>query len=107
MWIFTSTGFVSAVQKPGSTELTVRARDHRSLEPLAADTGVDITHTPMADYPYRLVVTREGFSAWIVSCVDDLDYPNFKSQVARSRGHAFAHALSDVWSDMHAVTDLP
>lgn len=107
MWIFTTEGFVSAVQKPGDTDLTVRARDTRSLDGLSRATGSAISRTPHADYPYRLVVPHDEFAAWLVGAVAALTYPNFKSAVARSRGHAFAHPLMDVWSAMHGVTDLP
>lgn len=107
MWIFTTEGFVSAVQKPGDTNLTVRARDRRSLHTLSHDGGAAIDHTPYADYPYRLVVGHEVFAAWLTSQATQLDYPNFKSAVGRSRGSAFAHPLMDVWSAMHGVTDLP
>lgn len=107
MWIFTTGGFVSAVVKPGDTDLTVRARDIRSLEGLSRHSGAEISQTPYADYPYRVVVSHDDFAEWLVREVAALTYPNFKSAVAMSRGHAFAHPLMDVWSAMHAVTDLP
>ena len=107
MWIFTTEGFVSAVQKPGDTNLTVRARDARSLEGLSRCAGSGIIQTPHADYPYRVVVSHDDLTTWLASEIAALTYPNFKSAVARSRGHAFAHPLMDVWSAMHAVTDLP
>ena len=105
MWIFTTDGFISAVQKPGDADLTVRSRDRRSLRTLAEAAGVDVTSTPMADYPYRVVVPREHFTSWLTTRGQELDYSNFKSAVFTHRGPEFAHALSRVWSDMHAVTD--
>lgn len=107
MWIFTTEGFISAVQKTGDTDLTVRARDQRSLQALSLSSGAPISQTPHADYPYRFVVSHRDFTAWLAGAVATLTYPNFKSAVGRSRGHAFAHPLMDVWSAMHAVTDLP
>ena len=106
MWVFTTQGFVSIVQKPGSELLTVRARDRRSLDALAALAGVSVVETPMADYPYRILVDRVVLADWLVGVVGELDYPNFKSAVATSRGWDYAHALTSVWSDMQQVTDL-
>lgn len=105
MWIFTTEGFISAVQKSGQTDLTVRSRDRRSLQTLAEASGTEIASTPMADYPYRVVVPREQFTSWLTTRAQELDYSNFKSAVFTHRGHEFAHALSRVWSDMHEVTD--
>ena len=34
-----------------------------------------------------------------------IEYSNFKSEVAITRGAKFAKALSKVWSDMHDVED--
>jgi hypothetical protein len=83
----------------------VRSRDRRSLQTLAETAGVEVISTPMADYPYRVVVPREQFTSWLTTRAAELDYSNFKSAVFTHRGHEFAHALSRVWSDMHEVTD--
>ena len=107
MWIFTTEGFVSAVQKPGDTDLTIRSRDRASLATLAQITGHNINASQGTDYPYRVEVSREQFSHWLAQHVTNLDYANFKSAVGRQRGRSFAHPLMDVWSAMHAVTDLP
>ncbi len=103
MWLFTNTGFVSAV-KQGS-DLVVRARDAESLEPIAKSINSEIIHTPEADYPYRVITDSETFAKWAQHMAKNIDYPNFKSEVAQVRGHDFAHALSRVWSVMHEVED--
>lgn len=103
MWLFTSTGFISAVNKDGG--LVVRARDRQSLQPLSEFTRTKIVHTPIADYPYRLTTDKEQFSRWLIEQINLLDYPNFKSEVAHSRGYEFAHPLNKVWSVMHDVED--
>jgi len=106
MWIFTTTGFVSAVQDWNDTSsLVVRARDRASLESLAVATLNAIEHSPTADYPYRLSASKAAFALWASQKVTDIDYPNFKSEVAAIRGDQFAHALMKVWSDMHAAED--
>ena len=106
MWLFTETGFISAVQhrnKPG--HMMVRARDKKSLVPLSRLANSEITNTPTADYPYRTVVSDSDLTAFMKVSVANLDYDNFKSRVAVTRGYNFAHALMSVWSAMHDVED--
>lgn len=106
MWIFTQHGFVSAVDNghvPG--KLAVRARDKRSLELLADITNQEIRQSERSDYPYRVYVTKEEFSDFLLAHVETLDYPNFKDQVYATRGRAYAEACSNVWSAMLDVTD--
>ncbi len=103
MWLFTTTGFISAVNKDGG--LVVRARDRQSLEPLAELTRTKIVHTPLADYPYRLITDKEQFTKWLTNQINVLDYQNFKSEIAHTRGYEFAHPLNKVWSVMHDVED--
>jgi len=106
MWIFTETGFISAVRTTrGSTDLKVRSRDRQSLEPLAQLTGADIVKSPHGDYPYRVFITPEQLGQFLAWSVDGLEYDNFKSQVYVTRGYEFAHALGGVWSIMHDVED--
>ena len=107
MWIFTETGFISAVRtSKGSTDLKVRSRDRLSLEPLSQMAGVEIIKSPNVDYPYRVFITPKQLQEFLASTVDALEYDNFKSQVYVTRGYEFAHALGDVWSTMHDVEDL-
>ena len=103
MWIFTTTGFVSAVYKDGA--LQVRARDRKSLQPLAIATGATVVATPLADYPYRISITNEQFASWVNQQALSIDYKNFKSEVADTRGYGFAKPLNQVWSVMHDVED--
>jgi len=63
MWLFTDTGFVSAVSD--GSDLMVRSRDRESLEPLAAVAKVEIKKTPKNDYPYRVHVKHEVFAEWV------------------------------------------
>ncbi len=60
MWIFTTSGFISAVSNSDGT-LKVRARDKASLKALAKTFNVEIKHTPVADYPYRLRLEAGNF----------------------------------------------
>jgi hypothetical protein len=103
MWVFTTSGFVSAVYKDGALQL--RARDRKSLSALAQETGAEITATPLADYPYRIAITTEQFANWAERQAKSVNYKNFKSEVADTRGYGFAKALNKVWSAMHDVED--
>ena len=103
MWVFTTSGFVSAVFKDGAIQ--VRARDRKSLEPLAKQTGAAIVTTPLADYPYRIAITNEQFASWVSQVALSVNYKNFKSEIADTRGYGFAKPLNQVWSVMHDVED--
>lgn len=103
MWLFTNTGFVSAVSN--GQDLMVRSRDRQSLEPLAESAKTEILSTPQNDYPYRVIVTHEIFSRWVAHMATGITYKNFKSEVASTRGYDFAHPLMKVWSAMHEVED--
>lgn len=106
MWIFTETGFVSAVRKADNPKvLTVRSRDRKSLEPLATQTGSQIACSPDADYPYRVFVEQEAFAKWAFEQSMAVDYSNFKNHVAKTRGYEFASSLGGVWLAMLAVED--
>lgn len=106
MWIFSETGFVSAVRSPEDpNQIQARSRDRESLESLAALTGSPITSTPWGDYPYRVFVSPAQFSTWVSEVADCVDYSNFKSHVFHTRGYDYSHALSQVWSVMTQTED--
>ena len=103
MWLFTNTGFLSAVSN--GQDLMVRSRDRESLEPLAESAKTKILSTPQNDYPYRVIVTHETFSRWAAHMATGITYKNFKSEVAATRGYDFSHPLMKVWSAMQEVED--
>jgi hypothetical protein len=107
MWVFTSTGFISAVRKYDRPKvITVRSRDRRSLEPLAETAGAGIAVSPFGDYPYRAFIEPEVFTKWVAEQADDIDYDNFKNRVCQTRGYEFTDALHNVWVAMLAVEDV-
>jgi hypothetical protein len=106
MWIFTETGFISAVRKPEHPGVvTVRSRDRKSLEALAAKAQVEIKRSPRGDYPYRVFVGDGPFIEWFLDRGGELQYSNFKNRVAETRGKEFANALNKVWVAMLSVED--
>ena len=104
MWLFTTTGFISIVED-NADQLTVRARDSFSLSPLAQSYNVEIRSTPTADYPYRIFLSKDQFKNYLHNQTGLINYKNFKSEVAITRGKKFANALLSVWSAMHEVED--
>jgi hypothetical protein len=104
MWLFTTSGFISIIEKDAN-HLAVRARDSLSLSPLAQSYDVEICRTPTADYPYRVFITKDQFKNWLSNQPGQIQYKNFKSEVSITRGKKFSHALLKVWSAMHLVED--
>ena len=104
MWLFTTTGFISIVEDDAD-QLIVRARDSFSLSPLAQSYNVEIRSTPTADYPYRIFLSKDQFKNYLHNQAGLINYKNFKSEVAITRGKKFADALLSVWSAMHEVED--
>ena len=106
MWLFTETGFVSAVQHFDKPEvLVVRAREKQSLIGLSAALGAPIIATPTNDYPFRLEAEKTLFAEWVKHQVEAVDYSNYKSKMSQTRGSEYAWALSDVWLAMHQVEE--
>ena len=103
MWLFTTQGFISVVAHTGKPDtLLVRARDESSLLSLQGATGATLTHTPFADYPYRIEVLREAYAAWVLEEISRLTYSNYKSHMWSARPE-LGDALQEVWAAMHAI----
>jgi hypothetical protein len=106
MWVFTETGFVSAVRKSDRPDVyTVRSRDRQSLEPLATNAAVGIVAQGGSDYPYRVFVEPAVFTEWLADQASQIEYSNFKSRVSQTRGLDYTDALHDVWVAMLKTTD--
>ena len=106
MWVFTQKGFLSAVRtSTGSGDFKVRARDRESLLDLSTLAEVEIIATPLADYPYRVIVSELVLGGFLMNELAAADYTNYKSRVSATRGTKFAHACGSVWSTMHEIED--
>lgn len=103
MWLFTETGFVSAVvDLQDKKKMIVRGRDKTSLQPLAKFAGVKVLSTPERDYPFRVFVSKQKFGAWVSEGIASMEYNNYKGRMYSTRPN-FSNALHDVWEVMHAV----
>lgn len=107
MWLFTDTGFISAVaHRDNPKKMMIRARDKKSLEGLSKMSRAKIETTLGADYPHRITVTKEMLKRWMNNQIDAAEYDNFKSQVSKTRGYDYVRPLHDVWETMHQVEDV-
>ena len=121
MWIFTKHGFYSAVcarqgdgghgQPVDPDLIMVRARVHSHLGALKerfADLLADCEIKEFAgtDYAYRIFAPKSVWTQVLVGLNEEMDYDNFKSEVARHQGNAgadYEHSLHDVWSVMNRL----
>lgn len=108
IWILTTTGFYSVVQKPWDQPqgtLTIRARVRGDLEDLRAyiPDMSDIIESEDSDYRYRAVAKRETMMAVLATLVADIEYDNFKSEVASRQGYRRAAAYGDVWQVLYGL----
>jgi hypothetical protein len=101
MWLFTTTGFYSIVQKPGETRLTVRTRVRSDLDrlrkkymPELSETFVDVG----TDYRYRAFVDHAAFGRGLGQVAAALHYSNFKGEVARTQSTRRAAVYSTAWT---------
>jgi hypothetical protein len=107
MWTFTTDGFYSTVQHnadPKTVVVRCRAKDDAlNLIEWLGDhdlTSITMQHTPDADYEWRLFIPRHAWAQYLISAVEHLDYPNFKTAVAQRQGLERADIYHDVWSVM-------
>jgi hypothetical protein len=106
MWLFTTIGFFSVVQKRGELGLTVRARVATDLDRLRERYLPELSATVRrgdTDYPYRGTITHADFARGLAKIGGDIHYGNFKSEVARKMGRKREAVYHKVWS---ALTEL-
>lgn len=105
MWLLTTFGFFSVVQKRGTKHLTVRARVRSDLDRLRDlyVPGLTATKvTPDNDYAYRATVGHADLANAMGKIVADITYDNFKSEVDRVQGHPRELVYAKVWSALDA-----
>jgi hypothetical protein len=99
MWLLIPEGFYSIVQKQGERELCVRARVGADLDRLR-ETYLpalsETVETSGSDYRYRAWISRDGLAEGMAQIVRNLDYANFKNEVAR-HDRSRAHVYGDAW----------
>lgn len=100
MWLFSPIGFFSIVHKANSNCLTLRARVRDDLETLRKTYLPDLSETienAGTDYPYRATVSHAAFAEALAKMGKNIDYNNFKDEVASQQGTQRAHIYANVW----------
>ena len=109
MWLITTTGFFSVVEKRWDREggtLTVRARARGDLDGLRASVLPELGTTaedPAADYRFRAQAPREAVARAVHRLVQAIDYDNFKSAVHHVQGAGRARIYASVWNVLHRI----
>ena len=109
MWIFTTIGFFSVVQKRGNSFLTVRARVASDLDRLREKYMPELSKTIKGqgtDYPYRATISHEEFARGIAKLIKDIRYTNFKNEVLRKMGNQREQTYSKVWHTLQELEGL-
>ena len=110
MWLQTSFGFFSIVQKrgdAGSGTLTVRARSAADLDRLRERFLPELEPTVAGagtDYAYRARAPRAAVARAAASMLEAIDYDNFKSAVGKT-DRARAALYGEVWSVLARIDD--
>lgn len=103
MWVCFYDAFLSIVHKDCEPdELLVRARRPGDIEKIFPDAIV--TEYDRSDYQFRAVVKRSAVAEALTNEVDDIEYPNFKNQVADTPLH---NAYLDIWTTMSKLQPKP
>lgn len=109
MWLITPHGFFSIVQKPGDKAkhtLTIRSRvrsDLASLRDSVLPSMGAISESTDTDYRFRASALKSDVAKAVAQMVTNLDYDNFKSEVARKQGTKRAHLYHDVWDVLYRM----
>ena len=113
MWLLTTFGFFSIVEKPadrGTGFVTVRSRVRGDIEALRArylPEMTDIEGTPERDYAWRGRVTREDLGLGLARIAKEIDYANFETEVAQHMGYARELVYHDVYETLASLQEHP
>jgi 8-oxo-dGTP pyrophosphatase MutT (NUDIX family) len=103
MWMITPIGFFSVVQKAEDKQdgmLTVRARVGADLDRLRAEflpSLGPVKKNAGTDYRYRARAPRGDVAVALANLAMQIDYSNFKNEVAKRQGKARAATYGKVW----------
>src|SRR3954453_4833552 len=105
MWLMTPRGFYSVVAHRDDPDvLLVRARDRADLESLTElSPGLAIANTPERDYAWRVLMARAEWERVLGLLATEIDYPNFKDEVAREQGYERASLSAQVWPPVRSL----
>ncbi len=113
MWLLTTFGFFSIVEKPddrGTGFVTVRARVRGDIEALRSrylPEMSEVENTPARDYAWRGRVRREDLGRGLARIAQDINYANFETEVAQNMGYARELVYHDVYETLAALQEYP
>ena len=113
MWLVTPIGFFSIVQKPSDKQndtLTVRSRlrsDLVALKQQYLPSLGEILESHDTDYQFRAVAPKADVSTAMAKLISNLDYSNFKSEVAKQQGKKRASLYRQVWDVLYKLQTEP
>ena len=109
VWVIHPVGMFSAVMaNDGTDRIVVRARVREDLVALQRwIPRAKIIKGGGTDYPFRVVVSREEWTAACVGLAEDVTYSNVKDEVERRQGRARHDVYMRVWSALFALESLP
>jgi hypothetical protein len=111
MWVFTKIGFFSAVEDRNNRDgVLVRARfyeDAQNLKTMAAEKGfeTEVIRSDLADYAFRLRLSKAVWARIVGDLAKDIDYENFKNSVHGDsvRDSAYMRCWSAMYSAQNAL----
>ena len=108
MWIFTTFGFFSVVRKTDGDQLTIRSRTRGDLLRLRQhylpSASAPVSHQG-TDYPWRMMCRDREFAEALSRIAVDIDYANFKDEVAKVTGTSRAKRYGQVWQALYGMTE--
>jgi 8-oxo-dGTP pyrophosphatase MutT (NUDIX family) len=108
MWLFTRFGFFSVVRKTDADTLTIRSRTRGDLDRLRNHYLPSLSPSQQhqgTDYPWRGTAEPAALEQAMALIVRDIQYPNFKDEVAASLGKDRAKRYGKVWSALYDMQE--
>ena len=108
MWLFTKFGFFSVVKKGTNDDLTIRSRTRSDLDRLRNHYLPSLSASRAhegTDYPWRATASASALAEAMSAIAQDIDYANFKDEVAFSLGKDRAKRYGRVWSALYDMSD--
>lgn len=108
MWLLTNFGFFSVVKKDASDDLTIRSRTRSDLDRLRNHYLPSLSPSRAhegTDYPWRATASASALGEAMSAIARDIDYANFKDEVALSLGKDRAKRYGKIWSALYDMPD--
>ena len=111
MWIASTLGFYSIVEKPKKGVYQIRTRQRKDLENLmlAAELDESIDNAGGTDYQFRIYVQQDKLLKIMKILAESIEYPNFKSEVEKIPDQRDKlNGYNNLWADLFQVAlDIP